>query len=118
MGARDAAAGDTAAHPPRRGGLFRCPQTWLRESDSLSRARNLALAPLQDHLIHPRPLYRPPHGFYASNSSGIELIMASVVSMREAMDAAFCRAVRVTLVGSITPAFTRSSYCSVAALNP
>jgi hypothetical protein len=39
--------------------------------------------------------------------------MASVVSMREAMEAAFCRAVRVTLVGSITPAFTRSSYCSV-----
>ena len=34
------------------------------------------------------------------------------------MEAAFCRAVRVTLVGSITPAFTRSSYCSVDALKP
>ena len=45
-------------------------------------------------------------------------IVASVVSMREAMEAAFCRAVRVTLVGSITPAFTRSSYCSVEALKP
>jgi hypothetical protein len=40
--------------------------------------------------------------------------MASVVSIRPAMDAAFCRAVRVTLAGSMTPAFTRSSYCSVA----
>lgn len=56
--------------------------------------------------------------YAASSSSGMEQIMASVVSMREAMDAAFCRAVRVTLVGSITPAFTRSSYCSVEALKP
>ncbi len=32
------------------------------------------------------------------------------------MDAAFCRAVRVTLVGSTTPPFTRSSYLSVATL--
>ena len=37
---------------------------------------------------------------------------------KEQNDAAFCRAVRVTLVGSITPAFTRSSYCSVEALKP
>ena len=48
--------------------------------------------------------------------SGISAIMASVVSISEAIDAAFCSAVRVTLVGSMTPAATRSSYVSVAAL--
>ena len=36
--------------------------------------------------------------------------MASVVNISEAIEAAFCSAVRVTLVGSMTPAFTRSSY--------
>ena len=36
--------------------------------------------------------------------SGISEIMASVVSISPAMEAAFCRAVRVTLVGSMTPA--------------
>ena len=50
--------------------------------------------------------------------SGISATMASVVSISEAMDAAFCSAVRVTLVGSITPATTRSSYVSVWALKP
>ena len=40
------------------------------------------------------------------------------MSIREAIEAAFCRAVRVTFVGSITPACTRSSYCSVEALKP
>ena len=34
--------------------------------------------------------------------------MASVVSNRPEIDAAFCNALRVTLVGSTTPAFTRS----------
>jgi hypothetical protein len=33
----------------------------------------------------------------------------SVVRRSEAIDAAFCRAVRVTFVGSMTPARTRSS---------
>ena len=45
-------------------------------------------------------------------------IIASVVSIREAMEAAFCRAVRVTFAGSMTPAFTKSSYWLVAALKP
>src|SRR5438132_12964517 len=40
----------------------------------------------------------------------------SVVRSSPAMDAAFCSAVRVTLVGSMTPAATRSSYSSVWAL--
>ena len=43
---------------------------------------------------------------------------ASVVNISEATDAAFCKATRTTLVGSMTPAFTRSSYSSVAALKP
>src|ERR1051326_5054875 len=55
---------------------------------------------------------------YSFGSSTTAQIVASVVSMSEAMEAAFCRAVRVTLVGSITPASTRSSYCSVEALKP
>ena len=41
--------------------------------------------------------------------SGIREMTASVVSSRDAIDAAFCRAERTTLVGSITPACTRFS---------
>ena len=41
---------------------------------------------------------------------------ASVVSINPAMDEAFCKAMRATLAGSITPSFTRSPYVSVAAL--
>ena len=52
------------------------------------------------------------------SSSTIPQTIASVVSMRDAIEAAFCSAERVTLAGSITPAFTRSSYSSVDALNP
>ncbi len=57
----------------------------------------------------------PPGGGPAclSSLSGISLTSASVVSRSEAMEAAFWSAVRVTLVGSITPASTRSSYDSV-----
>src|ERR1039458_3283911 len=52
------------------------------------------------------PLTRPARAnSQLSPPSTIPQIMASLVSMREAMEAAFCRAVRVTLVGSITPAF-------------
>ena len=39
-----------------------------------------------------------------SSFSGISLTSASVVSMSEAMEAAFWSAVRVTFVGSMTPA--------------
>ena len=37
---------------------------------------------------------------------------ASVVRRRPEIEAAFCNALRVTLVGSTTPAFTRSVYSS------
>ena len=50
------------------------------------------------------------------SSLGISLTSASVVSSRLATLAAFCSAVRVTLVGSITPASKRSVYSPVAAL--
>ena len=50
--------------------------------------------------------------------SGFSETMASVVSRSAAMLAAFCNAERVTFVGSTTPAFSMSSYWSVAALNP
>ena len=51
----------------------------------------------------------PPGGPAAFSSSGRSTTTASVVSSRLAIDAAFCNALRTTLVGSITPAFTRFS---------
>ena len=49
----------------------------------------------------------PPPGLGESFlSSGISETIASVVSMSDATDAAFCSATRTTLVGSMTPAAT------------
>ena len=45
-----------------------------------------------------------PHADCYSSASTTPQIIASVVSMRDAIEAAFCRAVRATLVGSMTPA--------------
>src|SRR6266851_235662 len=56
----------------------------------------------------------PPADF----SSGFSATMHSVVSSRLATEAAFCSALRTTLVGSMIPAFIRSSNSSVAALKP
>jgi len=57
----------------------------------------------------PPPMPPPPGGIGCFSSfSGISQINASVVSMSEAMEAAFWSAVRVTLVGSMTPASTKS----------
>ncbi len=42
------------------------------------------------------------------SSAGASATVASVVRIRPATEAAFCSAVRVTLVGSITPISTRS----------
>ncbi len=55
----------------------------------------------------------PPGAAGAGFSSFRSTTTHSVVSSRPAIDAAFCSAVRVTLVGSMTPALTRSSYASV-----
>src|SRR5207244_9440895 len=51
-------------------------------------------------------------------ATGRSAIIASVVSMSPATLAAFCSACRLTLVGSMTPASSRSSYWPVAALKP
>jgi hypothetical protein len=52
----------------------------------------------------------PPGGAAGAGfSSFFSTTTASVVSRRPAIDAAFCSAVRLTLVGSMTPALTRSS---------
>ena len=61
-----------------------------------------------------------PFAFKAqvSRSAGISVIMHSIVSNKPAIEAAFCSAMRVTFVGSTTPAFTRSSYSPVATLYP
>src|SRR6516165_10552942 len=53
-----------------------------------------------------------------SASSWFSAIMHSVVKSRPATDAAFCSALRTTLVGSMMPAFIRSSNSSDAALKP
>ena len=60
----------------------------------------------------------PPPGMAgaAFSSSFFSTTTHSVVSRSEAMDAAFCSAVRVTLVGSRMPAYTMSTYSPVAAL--
>ena len=47
-------------------------------------------------------------GGAAGLSSGISTMVASVVSIKPAIEAAFCRAVRVTLAGSMTPSATKS----------
>lgn len=62
------------------------------------------------------PSIPPPGIAGAFSGSGFSTTTVSVVSRRPAIDAAFCSAVRVTLVGSITPAATRSSYLSLRAL--
>ncbi len=51
-----------------------------------------------------------------SSSSFFSTTRVSVVRRREAMEAAFSRAERVTFTGSMTPALTRSPYSPVAAL--
>ncbi len=60
----------------------------------------------------------PPGPPPFSSFSLISETMASVVSIRPAIDAALSSAVLVTLAGSMTPAATRSSNLPVAALKP
>ena len=51
-------------------------------------------------------------------STGASAMTASVVRNRAAIDAAFCRAERVTLAASMMPAAIRSSYSPVSAFRP
>ena len=64
----------------------------------------------------PMPPVGSPAG--APAFSGLSATTASVVRNSAAMDAAFCSAERVTLTGSATPAFSRSSYSPVSAFRP
>ena len=50
--------------------------------------------------------------------SGASATIASVVRMFFAIDAAFCSAERVTIVGSVMPAFTRSVTSPVSTFRP
>lgn len=63
--------------------------------------------------MSPPGIVAPAAFFFSSGSSATT---ASVVSSRLAIEAAFCKAERVTLVGSMTPALPMSSYSPVAAL--
>ena len=60
----------------------------------------------------------PPPGMPTGSFSGASATTHSVVRMFLAIEAAFWSAERVTIVGSMTPAATRSSYSPVAALKP
>src|SRR5699024_570807 len=66
----------------------------------------------------PMPPISSPPGIAAPAGSGLSATTASVVRKSAAMEAAFCRAERVTLTGSLMPAARRSSYSPVAALRP
>src|SRR5262249_58742907 len=59
-----------------------------------------------------------PATLLAGSSSSILVTITSVVSISPAIDAAFCSADRVTLVGSTMPALNMSSYSPVLALYP
>ena len=58
----------------------------------------------------------PPIPDIGMSSLGSSAIMQSVVSISKGIDAAFCNAVRVTLVGSSTPISMRSPYWPVLTL--
>ena len=58
----------------------------------------------------------PPPGIAGSSFFGSSPTIASVVIIRPAIDAAFCSAVRVTLVGSRMPIATMSPNSPVCAL--
>ena len=87
------------AHPFRDGRSFK---SRFRNDRSL---RNRVGA--DDYIMPPMPWSWP----WASGASGSGMseIRHSVVRRRPEIEAAFCRAERVTLVGSTTPPLTRSS---------
>src|SRR6185436_672997 len=76
--------------------LFRRPRVGRRGLHAFPGTCHLPLVPLFQPLVH-------------ASSSTVPQTRASVVSISEAMDAAFCNAVRATLVGSTTPACNKSS---------
>ncbi len=65
----------------------------------------------------PKPL-PPPPGIAGAGSFGSSATIASVVTRRPATEAASCSAVRTTLVGSMMPLATMSTYSSFWASKP
>src|SRR5699024_1018238 len=68
--------------------------------------------------IPPMPSMPAAASAPAAAFSGLSATTDSVVRNRPAIEAAFCRAERVTLTGSLMPAASRSSYPPVTALRP
>ena len=64
---------------------------------------------VEDYIMPPMPMDGSIAGAAGAFGSFFSVITQSVVRIIEAMEAAFLRAVRVTLAGSITPALMRSS---------
>jgi hypothetical protein len=86
---------------PRRGGDFQClPGERPRATVSLSAGWT--------YIMSMPPMPPMPPGIAGASSFGSSATMQSVVSIRPATEAAFCRAERVTLVGSSTPISTMS----------
>ncbi len=67
---------------------------------------------------HPRRHAAARHTGSRLHFSGTSATMNSVVRMFLAIEAAFCRAERVTMEGSMMPALTMSSYSPVAMFRP
>ena len=86
---------------PRGAGLHRAPAAFSRSPLLCPRqaSRTLLSGRRVNQYIPPIP---PPAPARAGFSSFLSTTTHSVVSRRPAIDAAFCSAVRVTLVGSIT----------------
>src|SRR5207302_4743157 len=82
-------------------------------------AEDLVIIPLGGHTPLPRNAYRiAPATLLLGSSSSTLVTITSVVSIKPAMLAAFCRAERVTLVGSTMPALNMSTNSPVLALYP
>ena len=100
---------------------FENPGTILGIPGSMSAKKSRALAdagfsgengiPSRNHMSMP-----PGIGGGGVSFFGISATAASIVKMSPAMDAAFCSADRVTLVGSSTPSRTMLPYFPVWAL--
>merc|ERR1712146_173666 len=79
-------------------------------------AESAILSLMQLYIMPPMPPMPP--GAPAGSSLGISVTITSVVVISPETDAASSSAVRTTLSGSITPAFTMFSYTPLAALKP
>src|SRR5699024_10131123 len=72
----------------------------------------------RNQYIPPMPPIPPVGSAAEASGSGIVATAASVVNSKADTDAAFCKAERVTFVGSIIPASIMSTSSPVNALNP